>query len=197
MDGLSGILSATVNGSQIIVTAEANNSENTINQTLLISLTNGNTFTVPVKVAPVGDSDGYTLISTLEALSAGRYLMAGYAEKNNDNVDLTPYTYQMWTGAISSNDAEAKSNSDLITSAYQYANNQLTPQNASELATTEVELIAVSGKANTYYIKVGYTIPSMQLTEDYTSKKQQMKPNGSLQTRVTEQALLHQIMRPI
>ena len=155
VDGLSGILSATVNGSQIIVTAEANNSENTINQTLLISLTNGNTFTVPVKVAPVGDSDGYTLISTLEALSAGRYLMAGYAEKNNDNVDLTPYTYQMWTGAISSNDAEAKSNSDLITSAYQYANNQLTPQNASELATTEVELIAVSGKANTYYIKVG------------------------------------------
>lgn len=52
----------------------------------------------------------------------------------------------------------SKTNSDLITSAYQYANNQLTPQNASELATTEVELIAVSGKANTYYIKVGRQI---------------------------------------
>ena len=154
-DGLSGILSATVNGSQITVTAEANNSETAVNQTLLISLTNGNTFTVPVKVAPIGGGDGYTLISTLESLSAGSYLMAGYAEKNNDNVDLTPYTYQMWTGAISSKDAEAKSNSDLVTVSYQYTDNQLTPKSESELATTEVELIAVSGKANTYYIKVG------------------------------------------
>ena len=41
--GLSGILSSTVDGNKITVVAEANNSTDPENQTLSISLTNGNT----------------------------------------------------------------------------------------------------------------------------------------------------------
>lgn len=155
VSGLSGILSATVSGTTVTVTATANNTSDAINQTLTISLANGNTKTVPVTVAAQGSSDGYTLISAISDLTAGKYLMSGYVEKNNNNEDLTPYTYQIWTGSVSFTGTGTTSNSDLKTVSYQYENNQLTPKNSAEVATTEVELVAVSGKANTYYIKVG------------------------------------------
>lgn len=80
--------------------------------------------------------------------------MAGYVELNNDKVDLTPYNYQLWTGEVSYTGSGTSSNSDLVTVSYQFKDNEITPQEASKTG-TEMELVAVTGKPNTYYIKVG------------------------------------------
>lgn len=156
VSGLSGILSATISGTTVTVTATANSTASDVDQNLTIALTGTNSsVSVPVTVKAQGSSSGYSLISTLENLVAGKYLMSGYVEKNNNNEDLTPYTYQIWTGSVSFTGTGTTSNSDLKTVSYQYDNNQLTPKSSTDVATTEIELVAVSGKANTYYIKVG------------------------------------------
>ena len=103
---------------------------------------------------PISTGGGYSLISTLTELTAGKYFMAGYVELNNDKVDLTPYNYQLWTGEVSYTGSGTTSNSDLVTVSYQFKDNEITPQEASKVG-TEMELIAVTGKSNTYYIKVG------------------------------------------
>ena len=152
--GLSGILSATINGTKVTVNAEANTTTKEIEQTLKVSLTNGNSIDIPITVAAPSTGGGYSLISTLEELTAGKYFMAGYVELNNDKVDLTPYNYQLWTGEVSYTGSGTSSNSDLVTVSYQFKDNEITPQEASKTG-TEMELVAVTGKPNTYYIKVG------------------------------------------
>lgn len=152
--GLSGILSATINGTKVTVNAEANTTAKEIEQTLKVSLTNGNSIDIPITVAAPSTGGGYSLISTLEELTAGKYFMAGYVELNNDKVDLTPYNYQLWTGEVSYTGSGTSSNSDLVTVSYQFKDNEITPQEASKTG-TEMELVAVTGKPNTYYIKVG------------------------------------------
>ena len=62
VDGLSEPLSATVEGNKITVTAQPNTGTSAIKQTLTISLTNGNSKTVPVSVAAQG-SGNETVIS--------------------------------------------------------------------------------------------------------------------------------------
>ena len=62
VDGLSAPLSATVEGNKITVTAQPNTGTSAIKQTLTISLTNGNSKTVPVSVAAQG-SGNETVIS--------------------------------------------------------------------------------------------------------------------------------------
>lgn len=54
---LSGILSAKLENGKVIVTATANETDSDINQTLTISITNGNSVTVPIKVSAKGGSD--------------------------------------------------------------------------------------------------------------------------------------------
>ena len=153
ISGLSGILSATVDNSTNIVTITA--TENTAdvaeNQTLTITLSGYNSITVPVTVAAAGGStsEGYTLISSAADITAGTYLMAGYVSAS------APYDYQMWTGAVSADGSNLNTNSDLVTVPYSFASGELAPQTASEAVTTEVQLVAVDGKANTYYIMVG------------------------------------------
>ena len=60
--GLSGILSATVSGSKVTVTASANTTTKDVEQTLKVSLSNGNSIDIPVLVtAPASGSQ--TIIS--------------------------------------------------------------------------------------------------------------------------------------
>ena len=141
-----GISAEVIDNNTVKVKAEANTSTNEIKKDLVISLSGGNSVTVPIKVAAIGGSNGYKLIETVADLSEGKYFMAGYAEISNDKTDLKPYTYQIWQGTLSS--------SDLVTVAYQYQGDELIAKDASQVA-AEMELEKIDGKADTYYIKIG------------------------------------------
>lgn len=140
-----GISAEVIDNNTVKVKAEANTSTNEIKKDLVISLSGGNSVTVPIKVAAIGGSNGYKLIETVADLSEGKYFMAGYAEISNDKTDLKPY-YQIWQGTLSS--------SDLVTVAYQYQGDELIAKDASQVA-AEMELVKIDGKADTYYIKIG------------------------------------------
>ena len=139
-----GISAEVIDNNTVKVKAEANTSTNEIKKDLVISLSGGNSVTVPIKVAAIGGSNGYKLIETVADLSEGKYFMAGYAEISNDKTDLN--TYQIWQGTLSS--------SDLVTVAYQYQGDELIAKDASQVA-AEMELVKIDGKADTYYIKIG------------------------------------------
>lgn len=141
-----GISAEVIDNNTVKVKAEANTSTNEIKKDLVISLSGGNSVTVPIKVAAIGGSNGYKLIETVADLSEGKYFMAGYAEISNDKTNLKPYTYQIWQGTLSS--------SDLVTVAYQYQGDELIAKDASQVA-AEMELVKIDGKADTYYIKIG------------------------------------------
>lgn len=141
-----GISAEVKDNNTVKVKAEANTSTNEIKKDLVISLSGGNSVTVPIKVAAIGGSNGYKLIEAVADLSEGKYFMAGYAEISNDKTDLKPYTYQIWQGTLSS--------SDLVTVAYQYQGDELIAKDASQVA-AEMELVKIDGKADTYYIKIG------------------------------------------
>ena len=102
----------------------------------------------------------FTLINSVDQVKAGQYYMAGYAEEYNNQGNITtfsPYPYHMWTGGINA----GSSGSDLMTVNYSYTesklqlNPNLSAQDAAKGAAQLVELIAVDGKTNTYYIKYG------------------------------------------
>ena len=141
-----GISAEVKDNNTVKVKAEANTSTNEIKKDLVISLSGGNSVTVPIKVAAIGGSNGYKLIETVADLSEGKYFMAGYAEISNNKTDLKPYTYQIWQGTLSG--------SDLVTVAYQYQGDELIAKDASQVA-AEMELVKIDGKADTYYIKIG------------------------------------------
>lgn len=141
-----GISAEVKDNNTVKVKAEANTSTNEIKKDLVISLSGGNSVTVPIKVAAIGGSNGYKLIGTVADLSEGKYFMAGYAEISNNKTDLKPYTYQIWQGTLSG--------SDLVTVAYQYQGDELIAKDASQVA-AEMELVKIDGKADTYYIKIG------------------------------------------
>ena len=141
-----GISAEVKDNNTVKVKAEANTSTNEIKKDLVISLSGGNSVTVPIKVAAIGGSNGYKLIETVADLSEGKYFMAGYAEISNNKTDLKPYTYQIWQGPLSG--------SDLVTVAYQYQGDELIAKDASQVA-AEMELVKIDGKADTYYIKIG------------------------------------------
>jgi len=141
-----GISAEVIDNNTVKVKAEANTSTNEIKKDLVISLSGGNSVTVPIKVAAIGGSNGYKLIEAVADLSEGKYFMAGYAEISSDKTDLKPYTYQIWQGTLSS--------SDLVTVAYQYQGDELIAKDASQVA-AEMELVKIDGKADTYYIKIG------------------------------------------
>ena len=141
-----GISAEVKDNNTVKVKTEANTSTNEIKKDLVISLSGGNSVTVPIKVAAIGGSNGYKLIETVADLSEGKYFMAGYAEISNNKTDLKPYTYQIWQGTLSG--------SDLVTVAYQYQGDELIAKDASQVA-AEMELVKIDGKADTYYIKIG------------------------------------------
>ena len=102
----------------------------------------------------------FNIINSVDQVKAGQYYMAGYAEEYNNQGKITtfsPYPYHMWTGGIN----VSSGNSDLMTVNYSYTegklqlNPNLSAQDAAKGTAQLVELIAVDGKTNTYYIKYG------------------------------------------
>lgn len=87
--GLNGILSATVNGTKVTVTANGNSTTNDIKQTLKISLANSE-IEVPITVSAPSSSSDTEITLTADEIS--KMTNGGYATFDYDN------TYGKWTG---------------------------------------------------------------------------------------------------
>lgn len=90
VSGLSGILSATVSGTTVTVIATANSLTTEVNQNLSISLTNGNSITVPVSVKAHGATA--TTIS-LDLIDAASYPSNFPKLSANKKVDAETFTF--------------------------------------------------------------------------------------------------------
>lgn len=113
--------------------------------------------TVTLKQSGVSSGAGYTLIDNVADLTAGTYYMSGYSteyKSGNNSVTFAPYSYHIWTGTVSASNP-ATSNSDLVTVGYEFANGNLTVDPSATGEAAMITLEAVSGSANTYYIKSG------------------------------------------
>lgn len=159
VSGLTAPLSATVSGLTVTVKADPNTGTQPVNQTLTITLANGNSKEVPVTLLGVGGGEGgtYTLIDNLSNLSAGTYLMAGFRAKGEaqsgsatePNPAAEDY-YGVWTGEMITGNGKT----DCETLQMTFANGELTKIDANVTnSPAEMELVAVDGKSNTYYIK--------------------------------------------
>ena len=158
VSGLTPPLSATVDGLTVTVTAEANTGTSPVNQTLTITLA-GSTKTVPVTLLGTGGegSGTYTLIDNLSNLTAGTFLMAGFRAKGEAQSGSTREPnpaaedyYGVWTGEMITGNGKT----DCETLQMTFANGELTKIDANVTnSPAEMELVAVDGKSNTYYIK--------------------------------------------
>lgn len=158
VSGLTPPLSATVDGLTVTVTAEANTGTSPVNQTLTITLA-GSTKTVPVTLLGTGGegSGTYTLIDNLSNLTAGTFLMAGFSAKgeaqSGSTTEPNPAAedyYGVWTGEMITGNGKT----DCETLQMTFANGELTKIDANVTnSPAEMELVAVDGKSNTYYIK--------------------------------------------
>ena len=158
VSGLTPPLSATVDGVTVTVTAEANTGTSPVNQTLTITLA-GSTKTVPVTLLGTGGegSGTYTLIDNLSNLTAGTFLMAGFRAKgeaqSGSTTEPNPAAedyYGVWTGEMITGNGKT----DCETLQMTFANGELTKIDANVTnSPAEMELVAVDGKSNTYYIK--------------------------------------------
>lgn len=158
VSGLTPPLSATVDGLTVTVTAEANTGTSPVNQTLTITLA-GSTKTVPVTLLGTGGegSGTYTLIDNLSNLTAGTFLMAGFRAKgeaqSGSTTEPNPAAedyYGVWTGEMITGNGKT----DCETLQMTFANGELTKIDATVTnSPAEMELVAVDGKSNTYYIK--------------------------------------------
>ena len=158
VSGLTPPLSATVDGLTVTVTAEANTGTSPVNQTLTITLA-GSTKTVPVTLLGTGGegSGTYTLIDNLSNLTAGTFLMAGFRAKgeaqSGSTTEPNPAAedyYGVWTGEMITGNGKT----DCETLQMTFANGELTKIDANVTnSPAEMELVAVDGKSNTYYIK--------------------------------------------
>lgn len=99
----------------------------------------------------------YTLIDNLSNLSAGTYLMAGFRAKgeaqSGSTTEPNPAAedyYGVWTGEMITGNGKT----DCETLQMTFANGELTKIDANVTnSPAEMELVAVDGKSNTYYIK--------------------------------------------
>lgn len=159
VSGLTAPLSATVSGLTVTVKADPNTGTQPVNQMLTITLANGNSKEVPVTLLGAGGGEGgtYTLIDNLSNLSAGTYLMAGFRAKGEaqsgsatePNPAAEDY-YGVWTGEMITGNGKT----DCETLQMTFANGELTKIDANVTnSPAEMELVAVDGKSNTYYIK--------------------------------------------
>lgn len=158
VSGLTPPLSPTVDGLTVTVTAEANTGTSPVNQTLTITLA-GSTKTVPVTLLGTGGegSGTYTLIDNLSNLTAGTFLMAGFRAKgeaqSGSTTEPNPAAedyYGVWTGEMITGNGKT----DCETLQMTFANGELTKIDANVTnSPAEMELVAVDGKSNTYYIK--------------------------------------------
>ena len=118
-------------------------------------------------VTPPATTGSYTKIGTVADLTAGTYLVAAFAESYNDT-DFSANPYHFWDGQITTG-----TNCDMVTNTYAFADGELTKYENSAVGAAkngnavEIELIAVDGKDNTYYIKYG----DQYLTATYAKRK--------------------------
>ena len=103
---------------------------------------------------------GPAMITSVADLTAGEYYVAGklasYTSGSN-NYDWTNYPYHFWTGAVSA-PGNTSSNSDLLTvngNELMVLDPNMSSQDAAKGNPGVVTLVAVDGKTNTYYVKVG------------------------------------------
>ena len=89
-------------------------------------------------------------IDKVASLVAGNYIMAGYLE-SYDTYNWAANPYHCWTGKI----ATSSNKNYLETVAYSYADGVLSPGSGVLAQPAVVTVVAVEGKANTFYIKVG------------------------------------------
>ena len=101
----------------------------------------------------------YTLIDSIEELTAGTYKMAAYLTTGSGSLDLSANPYHLANGDVNSG--------DLVTTSYAYTNNVLTTTSTDDAA--DIELIAVAGTTNTYYIKCNDQY--LYSTESATNRK--------------------------
>lgn len=159
VSGLSGLLEATVDNANNMVTVTAQPNTGAVqNQTLTITLA-GSTKTVPVTLLGTGGegSGTYTLIDNLSNLTAGTFLMAGFRAKgeaqSGSTTEPNPAAedyYGVWTGEMITGNGKT----DCETLQMTFANGELTKIDANVTnSPAEMELVAVDGKSNTYYIK--------------------------------------------
>lgn len=158
VSGLTAPLSATVSGLTVTVKADPNTGTQPVNQTLTITLA-GSTKTVPVTLLGTGGegSGTYTLIDNLSNLTAGTFLMAGFRAKgeaqSGSTTEPNPAAedyYGVWTGEMITGNGKT----DCETLQMTFANGELTKIDANVTnSPAEMELVAVDGKSNTYYIK--------------------------------------------
>lgn len=118
------------------------------------------------------------MIDKVENLTAGVYYMAAYQETYTENKVTTtysPYHYHLWTGKI-------VNNKDCETIRHSYENSALVVDATDATTGTyaEMELVAVAGKTNVYYIKVG----DLYLTSSAVETNRSLKL-GSEQTEWT------------
>lgn len=158
VSGFTAPLSATVSGLTVTVKADPNTGTSPVNQTLTITLA-GSTKTVPVTLLGTGGegSGTYTLIDNLSNLTAGTFLMAGFRAKgeaqSGSTTEPNPAAedyYGVWTGEMITGNGKT----DCETLQMTFANGELTKIDANVTnSPAEMELVAVDGKSNTYYIK--------------------------------------------
>lgn len=94
VSGLSGILSATVNGNDVTVVAEENKTTGAINQTLKITLEGGNSVDVPVIVA--APSTGNETVITLDLTIASNYPETFPVGSTNKGVEAKTFTFDKY-----------------------------------------------------------------------------------------------------
>ncbi len=96
----------------------------------------------------------YTKIEKVANLVAGDYIVAGYLTtytSGSNTYDWTNYPYHFWTGTISSkNDLNTVNGNESMV-----LDPNMSAQDAAKGQPATITFIAVDGKANTYYIKVG------------------------------------------
>ena len=127
----------------------------------------------PTPPAPPATTSGYTKVGKAADLTAGTYQIAVYStafsDKNN-NLDFSANPYHFWDGTITTSGSY-----DLVTNTYAYAEAEgtLTKYEDSSVNASKngdavtIELIAVEGEANTYYIKFG----DKYLSSSYDKRK--------------------------
>ena len=96
----------------------------------------------------------YTKIEKVANLVAGDYIVAGYLTSytsGSNSYDWTNYPYHFWTGTISSkNDLNTVNGNESMV-----LDPNMSAQDAAKGQPATITFVAVDGKANTYYIKVG------------------------------------------
>lgn len=103
---------------------------------------------------------GPTIITSVADLKAGEYYVAGKLASytsGSSSYNWADYPYHFWTGAVSA-PGNTSSNSDLLTvngNEAMVLDPNMSSQDAAKGQPAVVTLVAVEGKTNTYYVKVG------------------------------------------